>query len=212
MHGVLIQILAAHRLESAGTDVQGQCGAENSARRECREQRFVEVQAGRGRRHRAGHAREQALVTLAIAGVRRARDVGRQRHAAMPFEELQRRLGQQHLPQVGMPGLQPHRTTGADELLAHPQPVAAARLHQGSVAGQRPLQQQLRAPAGCAVRREPGRHHASVVEHQQVAGMEQRGQPGEIPVFAAAGRAIEQQQPASRTLCQRRLRDQPRGQ
>ena len=68
---VLGEVLAAHRLEGAGADVQRERGALDAARLERVEQRVVEMQRRRRRGDRAGPRREHRLVAPLVVGRRR---------------------------------------------------------------------------------------------------------------------------------------------
>jgi hypothetical protein len=84
--------------------------------------------------------------------------------------------------------------------------MTGADLRQRLVAADRALDQHLHAPAAVLQAVQAGPQHPGVVEHQQVARVQQAGQVGETPVLPA--RAIDHQQAAGRALRQRELGDQ----
>ena len=73
---------------------------------------------------------------------------------------------------------------------------------------QNTLHQHFDAPATVLVAKETRGNHARVVEHQQIARPQQRGQIGETQIAPGAARAFEGQQPAGGARRCRILRDQ----
>ena len=174
VHHMSLERLAAQRLEGARPHVQRDQTAENPPRRQRRQQCLVEMQACGRRRHRAGDARPQALIALLVERVGSTLDIGRQRHQTVRVEE-RHRLGRQFdFPERGAPGDQPHLPTAG--LQRHPQPhrLAVAQLYQRPPALQRPLEKQLNTPAAGLACRHARRYNPGIVEHQQIAGRQQR--------------------------------------
>ena len=69
MHMVFFYALHAHRLEGAGTDMQGDIGGLDPGIAQCVQQGLIEMQPGGRSRHGAGSLRVDGLVALAIGGV-----------------------------------------------------------------------------------------------------------------------------------------------
>jgi hypothetical protein len=87
-------------------------------------------------------------------------------------------------------GAQAHRAAGLGRLAgAHMGQQLAGHARRG---GQHALDQGLDAAAGGLLAMQAGLEHPGVVEHQQVAGLEQAGQFAEDPVHRAVAAAIEQ--------------------
>ncbi|GBF31603.1 hypothetical protein MnTg04_01564 [bacterium MnTg04] len=68
--------------------------------------------------------------------------------------------------------------------------------------------QDLAAAAACLVAGQPRRYHAGIVEHQQIAGVQEIANIGKPPVMQCAVGAIEAQQTAGAALLRRFLGDQ----
>jgi hypothetical protein len=77
VHDVAREVVVLHRLERARADVQRHEGPLDTVPLERRHDGLVEVQAGRRGSDRAGLARVDRLVTLAVARLGVTRDVGR---------------------------------------------------------------------------------------------------------------------------------------
>ena len=164
-----LERLTAQWLEGARPDVQRDRAAVNPPRRQRRQQRVIEMQACRRRRHRARHARPQALIALLVELVGGALDIRRQRHQAVRVEERQRLGRQFHFPERRAPGDQPHHAAARLQCHARPDRLAVAQLHQRPPAVERALEQQLDAPTAGLACRHARRYYPGIVEHQQVA-------------------------------------------
>ena len=92
VHPVFGEVFAAHRLEGAGADMQREPAELDAQRLQPCEQGFVEVQAGGGCGDRAGRARVDRLVAVAVHGFVAARNVWRQWHVAGAFQLLDHRV------------------------------------------------------------------------------------------------------------------------
>ncbi len=147
------------------------------------------MQAGRRRRDGARRAREHGLVTLAVARIRRALDVRRQRHFAVLAPKrsgiaIERELDEAVVARVDA------RAPPAVELdlgagLRH---VARTQLHEHAAGTEKALEQQLDASAARrALAAKARRQHASVVADEQVARMQEIGQ---IREPAVVGRPV----------------------
>ena len=193
------EVVAAHRLEGARADVQGDRAALDAARRERREQLGVEVQR-RGRRgDRAGLRREHRLVAALVVGAVVAGDVGRQRHVAVALEQRSGSSGKRSSnsepsapprpsTSTSKPSPLPRRSRlpGFGDLLAR---SCASTRDRGSI---RSTSTSTAPPL--ALRAEQARlDDAGVVDHQQVAGAQQRRQVAED-----GGRAARRRVPSSR--------------
>ena len=69
------------------------------------------------------------------------------------------------------------------------------------------LEQQLDSPARLFPPGEPGRQHASVVQHQQVPGLEPLDEIRELAIGDGSGPAIEHEQPTRRSMGRRIVRN-----
>jgi hypothetical protein len=86
VHPVLGQIADAHRLEGAGTDMQGQPGSTDTMLGEPLQQCGVEVQAGGWRCHGTGRAGKDGLVAFFVRRCGGVRDVRRQRQPPVALD------------------------------------------------------------------------------------------------------------------------------
>jgi hypothetical protein len=136
----------------------------------------------------AGLGGPDGLVALAIGRAVGAFDVRRQRHVAEGFElvvEGARELD--HATTIGLEHLGDLDLEGGMRALDHqagagPGLAAGARQRFPAVSVAAFDQQQLDAPAVGGVREDPRRDHPSVVDHQQIAGAQQRRQVTDVPV------------------------------
>src|SRR5688572_10965637 len=88
--------------------------------------------------------------------------------------------------------------------------MARAQVHERVARPQQTLEQKLDAPTRRLVPDDTRRQHTRVVEHEQIAGAEQRRQVGEQPILDTARGTVEHEQAARAPLPERRLRDQLR--
>ena len=168
-------------------DMQGDLRARDAQRVDARHQLRIEMQAGRGCGDRAGNAGEDALVALDVGLIRGPRDVGRQRRRAVCLEERQHLGGRFDFPEIAVfvtavAGDHRHRSAiGVDD---HPfaDGLAGPQLRQRAPLADGPLQEHLDAPARILGAEQARRNHARVIEHQQVAGSQQRWQVGELQI------------------------------
>ena len=213
VHAVFGQVLRLDGLEGARAHVQRDAGALHATRSQRAEHPFVKVQRGRGRGHGAGCAGEDGLVALVVLGfvgvvaaVLLAFDVGRQRQVAVALHQLPRRLAggpvQGEAKQRAV-GIGPTRQQRGVEAAAR---RAARHVHRGAgqrlladlhvrhdvIAGEHALDEQLQLAATGLLAEHARLDHARVVEHQQVAGLQQCGQLAEDAVHRR-GRATVQQ-------------------
>ena len=109
---------------------------------------------------------------------RRALDIGRQRHLAVALEECDRLARAARTSQNWPCACQRCATVRRRRSAAHPHPhrLLSRSCTSARAPRQRPLEQQLDAPARGLACRQPRRQHARVVEHQQIARLEQRRQ------------------------------------
>ena len=155
------------------------------------------MQAGRGCRHRARGTGIYGLVALPVEGGIGPVNIGWQRHVAMPFQQFQHRplagerQQEQILPASFHPG--PHPTF-QQQLDTGSGGLAGAHMGEYAVFVQQPLDQHL-DPAATAhlVAEQACGNHPGVVEHQQIAGLQQFHQIGEAPVMAVPIRGKVQQ-------------------
>ncbi len=175
MHHMLRDIVHAQRLEGAGAHMQRDAWRAARQRRRCRAmQRGIEMQAGGGRRHRAGLAREDALVALAVIGMQpRVQCTAaaarchalRRRPAPRPGFRFPtgRRLAPvpRVRPRAASPPVVARRRSGRMGLLAR---ICTRR----GVAPDGAFEEHLDASAGGLGAEQARRHHARVVEDQQI--------------------------------------------
>jgi hypothetical protein len=202
-------VLGLHGLEGACAHMQRDAGAPHAARSQFRQQGLIEMQRCRGGGHRAGVAGEDGLVALRVVGGVGVGDVGRQRHMAVLFHQ---RVGlateleaEQRAARIGPAPQQPGAEAAA-RAARHVERGAGQRLladlHVGdhfvavpgadTGVGQHPLHQQFHlAPRGLLAK-EPRLDDLRVVEHQQVARVQQPGQFMEDAVHRRGGGAVEQ--------------------
>ena len=143
------------------------------------EQCLLEVQAGGGRGHRAGLAGVDGLIALGIFRGRLAANVGRQRRLPVPFQQRQPRFVAvgadfEQLAVAaeyggGKARLEQQRTTRLGRL-------AGVEMNQRPPLVQQPLDQNLDPSAAGLAAEQPRRDDPGVVEHQQIAGPQQRRQ------------------------------------
>ena len=181
-----------------------------------RDQRGIEMQAGRGRGDRAGLAREDALVARAILVAGNTLDVGRQRHRAVRLEEGQHLGGRFDFPQVaglavltrsttriGPPGVE-MTTPGRMGLLAR----ICTQARRSPTARSRKIS--TRPPEGLVPNSRAATTRVSL-KTSRSCGRSSEGRSVNWRSATRAGGAVEAQQPAGRSLRQRCLGDQLRG-
>ena len=213
VHLMVGQPLCAHRLEGARAHVQRHGGGLHALGLQRRQHLVVEVQRRRRRGHGAGVAGEDGLVALGVLdrvgidlGVLLALDVGRQRQVAELVHQLPGRFAvgagqgkaEQRTALVG-PAAQQHGVKAA-ALEATAQVDAGAGqglladLHVGHdfVALQHALDQQLQLATAGLLAKDARLDHLGVVEHQQVALVQQPGQVLEDTVHQLRRACIQQ--------------------
>ena len=144
-----------------------------------RQQRLVEMQRRRRRRHRARVPGEDGLVALDVLRRVAVLDVGRQRHMAMPLHQGMGIVAEGE-PEQRAVGVGPAALQGGGEAALHGQRRAHRRLlahlhvRGDLVVAQHALDQQFGLAAGRLLAEQARLHDLGVVEHQQVARLEQR--------------------------------------
>ncbi len=210
---MVVEILVAHRLKGAGADVQRDVREAHAARIERGQHRVVEVQAGGRRGDRAGLARVDRLVALAVARLGVAPDIRRQRHVAVALEQLE--PGIAVLPQYEQIAIaRAHLAFDAaleDQARARLRRLARAQLREQRVLVEHAFDQHLDLAAAILAPEQARRDHARIVEHQQVTRFDQRGEVGEKPVVEAIPRRVDAEQARRAAILERRLRDQVLG-
>jgi len=159
---------------------------------------LVEMQTGGRRGHGAGLGGVDGLVAGFVLAVGAVRDVGRQGHAAVAFQEFQARgRGSPSSntfvpapPDLGLEG-----AVGQNQSCARAWRLAGAHMRQGAPGLGDAFDQDFDLTAAVLAAAQPGLDDAGVVEDQQVARAQQAGQVDELPVVQAAG-AVQVQQPA----------------
>ena len=210
MHAVLGQPLAAHRLERTGTDMQCQPCLLDAARMQAVQQVGREVKA-RGWRCNCTRPRGvNSLVALGVGSAVGVRDVRRQWHAALPFEDREHVVVEPQLEEVVAPAFD----NRFDTRIEH-KPAAAGWLVAGAYQRQRErrfqhaLHQHFDLAAARLAAEKPRLDHARVVEDEQVIAIEQFNDVAEVTVGEAPVGNV--QQAARGAIGQRMLRDQSRG-
>ena len=194
LHAVVGDALHAHRLEGARAHVQRHACRLHAARGQRREHVLVEVQRRGRRRHRPGAGGEHGLVAALVLGAVGVRDVRRQRHVAVRLQQRegvgreaqveQRAVGPGAAQHLGVEARGGHLGPAEMHHAARARRLARAQVGPDGVRhvgrrGQHALDQRLhRAAAGLAPV-QASLDHARVVEHQQVARLQQRGQVAE---------------------------------
>ena len=233
VHAVLGQVLGLDGLEGARAHVQRDVCALHATRGQRGEHARVEMQRRRGRGHGAGLAREHGLVALGVlrflGGLRsigrllRALYVRRQRHVAVAFQErVGRRIGcvcrplQREAKQrpVGVGPAPEQRGREATALrpardqqrAAHAWLFAHFHVRDDLVACENALDQQLQLAAAGFLAKQARLEHARVVEHEQVARLQQRRQVTKDAIHGLRAAPVEQARGAA--LGRRVLRDQ----
>ena len=212
VHAVGGLVVAAHREERPGPDVEGDEAPLHSAGLELGERLGREVEPRGGRGHRAVRPSVHGLVPDAILRRGLTRDVGRKRHPAGLLEQRgDRALGLEADAELALaerlhaPSPRPPSSSttvpARSPLLAWPrqtQITASAgpsRARGGLDASLGPHQQQLHPSAAPLLPpEEAGGDDARVVEHHHVARAEQPRPVAEHPVRDGPGRAVEDQQ------------------
>ena len=193
-------------------------------RRELREHPLREVKARRGRGDRAGAIGVDGLVALAILRVRRAADVGRQRHLARGGERgVDGAVGRRD--ELDLDGRAVAREHGRIELGARatdaqsPADAQARRRapERGPALSRARLaealhEQQLDGATGRLVPVQPRRDDARVVDHDERAHGRARRELSHLRVRDGPARAIDDQHPRAVALRRGLLRDQLLGQ
>ncbi len=208
VHCVRLQIVSANRLKSPRPDMQRNKRAAHTPRCDFIGQHAIEMEAGRRRCNRTVVAGEDALVPLAIVRIRRAMDIGGQRHLAPGLEEFQGRSGRFDDPQVIPAFDDAHRAARGGNLQSWADGLAGADLSERLRPLQRPLQEDLDASAGGLGAYEAGGNDPGVIENEEIAGAKQCRQLLHVPVAHLSGRAVEHEEAAPRALGERRLRNQ----
>ncbi len=91
MHSVIVNIVNPHRLKGARSHMQRDKGKIHPLCAKLVEQRLIKVQPRRGRGYCTGLFSVHRLIALPVSRVIGAINVGRQRHMAVAFKDIQRR-------------------------------------------------------------------------------------------------------------------------
>ena len=166
------------------------------------------MQTGGGRSHGTRYAREQALVTLGVLPIGVAADVGRQRHAAISSEKLDRFGRQLHAKEILVATEHGHITAHGVHQLPGAQRLAGPHVQERLTTLEGPLQQHLHGSAARFATLQSRRDHPRVVEYQEVIGPQEARQVDELSIDGRAGAPLQNEQPRGRTLGQRPLGNQ----
>ena len=153
------------------------------------------MQTGGGCGDRAGAFGEQRLIAALVPGIGRALEIGRQRQLAVALH--QRPDVALALPaQVEEITLAPEQLEGALPDLdqpARPGLLAHAQLRQHLAAVvEHAFDEDFRPPAAGLAAVQARLDHPGVVEHDQIAGGQQRGKIQHLPVVQAVGGDMQQ--------------------
>src|ERR1700733_10558541 len=197
MHLMPFDVVRPHRLEGAGTHMQGDERMAYSARLERGKSVGVEMQPRRGRSHGAEDARIHGLIALAIVAFRLPRDVGRQGYFAVSLEESRHLAREPQMEQIALSSEHARRmTSGQFDRGARLQALAGAQLHQRGVRRQGTFEQNFDASAAFLEAECTRRNHARIVENQQIRRAQQGWEVAKLKVAPRSGGAIERQHPA----------------
>ena len=206
MHAVLGQVFGADRLERAGADMQGGGSDLDAPVGDRAQQRRIEMQPGGRRSHGPGMLAVHGLIALLVLGVRRARDIRRQRRAAVGIEKLQHIAGEPKQVELAATRHHGHDLAIHQERASGMQGLADAHLAQRGVSAFDPLDQDLGAPPGILDRAHPRLDDAGVVDHEEIVRAQQIDDLAETPVRDHV--AFQFQQPTVRARRERRPRDE----
>ncbi len=211
MHAVLADIIHTDRLKCPGSDVQGDKGGLHPHSLETREHGLVEMQTGGRRGDCTRMVRIHRLIAFAVARIVRTFDVRRERNMTDTLKNLRHRGIRFEFQMVKLPLALLHGHGNIPfqrKFLSRLRRLACTYLGQHMMSIQNTLHQHFDAPATVLVAKEARGNHARVVEHQQIACPQQRGQIGKTQIAPGAARAIEGQQTAGGARRCRILRDQ----
>ncbi|CAM2144622.1 hypothetical protein PT2222_160105 [Paraburkholderia tropica] len=211
VHRVIGDVFHAHRLERARADVQRERCALHALGVELREQRVVEVQARRGRGHRARILREHGLVAGFVAGVGVVRDVWRQRQTAELLDQREAVVGEvQRVERLDALAHRHVEGVGQTQRGAGRRALARADLRERRARAGQALDEHLDLAAAGLLAEETRLQHLGIVEHQQIAGRDARGQIRDGAVGQPGGLdgIVHFQKAARAALGQGDLRDQ----
>ena len=182
VHGVVFNMLRAHRLKRPRADVESHLGLGNAHRVELRQKCLIKMQPSGRRRHRTIPTAIQRLIAIAVIGRILPLDIGRQRHMTIAahhvFEGV--RLGLEH-KQCALPAQHPEcqigditlRVGGDQQQRAVARTLAGADVGQCAAITADPLNQDLYPSTRLLLGEQPRRDHPRVVKHQQIVGREQ---------------------------------------
>ncbi len=223
----LVQPRHPHGLESAQAHVQCDVDDLYTTFRNSLQDFRREVQAGRGRSHRATLCRVDCLIALAVGGVIGAMDIGWQRHVPDPLNfavevfdggEAEKALAQlaavQHLGPEQRAGI--GFRSAELEMLAHAdlfaRPDQCPPLPRALLFRKQHFDASRRRLCGCACGDTAGeqasRQHAAIVQYQHVAAAQQVWKAAKLLIAPSAGTAIERQHAGGAALRGRFLCDQ----
>ena len=201
MHAVVGKVLGTDRLKRARPDMQGDRRHSDPLVRNRAQQRRVEVQARRGGGNRPGMFPVHGLIALLVLGVRRARDVRRQRRGAVGVEEFQHAGREPQQVELAATLQHGHGLTVHQERALGMQGLADTHLAERGVGGLDALDQDLGPATGVLDRAQPRLDHAGVVDDEQVVRAQQIDDLPKAPVHD--GVAVQFQQPTVRAPRQR---------
>jgi hypothetical protein len=213
MHAMLLDPIHPQRLESAGTDVQRDLRGLDTACAQRFQKVAVEMQPRGRRSHRARPAREHRLIALAVGRRIRPRDIRRQRHVAVTFQQDERVFRGVEFQDEEFPFTPEHaRLEGTLQVQTRPRLGRLARTHLGqqTVRVQHPFHQYFDATTAVFATVQARGNHPRIVQDQQIARTQQSAQVAESAIHDQA-LAIQTQQAARRAFRERFLGDQING-
>src|SRR5690606_4201658 len=182
VHDVLAEILDAHRLEGARAHVQGDECLGDALCRQTGEHVLVEMQAGSRRRDGAWLAGIDGLIALVIFRLCGMLNIGRQRRGPVTVQEIQHAFGKSQLEELSLTSSHyGDEGVGKYQLAPRTWRLAGLDMRQRGVGAGNPLYQDLDPASGFLVAPQPGLDDAGIIEDQQIALAQQRGQVDELP-------------------------------
>ena len=129
------------------------------------------MQAGRGRRHRAGLFRIHRLVALLVERLGRSSDIGWQRHLAVFAQQrLEVAVAERQQKQVAPPSRKAQPALADGQRAAVGERLVGARVGERQARFEHALDQDLDRAAVFLARPQPRPQHAAVVDDEQIAG------------------------------------------
>ena len=144
------------------------------------------MQARRGCGHRPGHCRVDRLIALFVRLVRRSINVGRQRDAAKAGDQRRNRLAEIQPVELALAPENANAVPLQQQMCTRSQRPVDAHLAQCLALALDSLDEDFGTPAGFLSRHQPRLDDTGVVDHQQIAGLQEIGDLDEAPMLGLA--------------------------